>query len=352
MRRFVMLMVVLALVATGKNTDGAETTVGGRIYADWMMDLTDGAESYNVFELSRVYVDVKSKLSDYTSLRATLDIRETDGFDGYSMILKYGFLDWKPKFANNVMTFRFGLQPTHYIDVMSDLWGRRYLEKVIADHRSLLTSSDLGAGLMFSFGEKNKNGYFAANVWNGTSYTKVEELNKQKDFSGFIIFKPLADNADFERTAIMGQAYFGTQNREFEEGESASDYDHSLISFGGMLGYRNTLDLGADININKEGQGPDAEDITENAFSFFGTLYFEDMVAAESLLRTLNLFGRVDMYDPNTDVDDNGRTYVMGGVECVPVKGFKASVNLRSVSYQAEGVDSDTYLYFNTEVKF
>ncbi len=109
MRRFVMVMVVFGLMATGMNANSAETTVGGRIYAHWMMDMTDGADSYNDFGLSRVYIDVKSKLSDYTSARATADIRETDGFDGYNIILKYGFLDWKPKFANKVMTFRFGL---------------------------------------------------------------------------------------------------------------------------------------------------------------------------------------------------------------------------------------------------
>ncbi len=235
---------------------------------------------------------------------------------------------------------------------MNGLWGRRYLEKTVSDLRSFLTSSDLGAGLIFSLGEKGKTGYFAANVWNGTSYSKVEELNKQKDFSGFILLNPLANNDDFKRTAIVGQAYIGTQNRAFEVDEAASDYDRSLFSFGGVLAYRNTFDLGVDMNINKEGQGPDADDITENGYSFFGTLYFEDLVAGESFLRTLNLFGRVDMYDPNADVDNNGNTYVIGGVECSPVKGFKASVNLRSVSYQAENVDSDTYLYFNTLVKF
>ena len=31
---------------------------------------------------------------------------------------------------------------------MNKLWGRRYLEKTIGDHRQFLTTSDLGAGLM------------------------------------------------------------------------------------------------------------------------------------------------------------------------------------------------------------
>ncbi|UCE25798.1 MAG: hypothetical protein JSU74_07090 [Candidatus Zixiibacteriota bacterium] len=342
------IVLVLGLVS---GTMAGETKVQGRLYAHWMMDLTDGAGNFNDFGVSRAYVTVRSKLSEYTSVRITTDIRDAGGFGGYSIVLKYGYIDWKPAFANEVVTFRFGLQPTPYINAMNKLWGRRYLERTIGDDRVFLTTSDFGAGLKFAFGDKGSLGHIAANVWNGTNYTNVDERNKHKDFSGFVLLTPLRDNDDFVRTAIQAQAYIGTQNRVIGVDEQASDWDRALFSFGGLLAYRNTLDLGGDINFYATGQGPDTEDIKETGYSFFGTLYLEDFVPDESLLRTLNFFGRFDMYDPNTDADDDAETLVIGGVECVPVHGFKASVNIRSVSYQDDS-QGQTYLYLNTLFKF
>ena len=354
MRKIAISLIIAFILVATAGINAAETEVNGRLYTYWNMDLTDGSDNFNEFALDRAYVTVKSKLSDYTSVRITTDLREANvGSNVYNVVLiKYAYLDWKPAFGNGVVKFRFGLQPTPYIDKMNKLWGRRYLEKTVGDHQEFLTTSDLGAGLVFSLGEKGKVGYIAANVWNGTSYTSITELNKQKDFSGFVYLTPLKDNPDFKRTALQGQAYFGTQNRTFWLGEVASDYDRLLFSFGGLLAYRNTFDVGGDVNFNSQGQGPDTEDLKETGYSFFSTIYFEDLVADESFLRTLNLFGRVDLYDPNTDADNDAETLVIGGIECVPVSGFKASVNIRSMSYQDEDEGSETFVYVNTLFKF
>lgn len=370
MKKIAIALMFAVVLTAFAGINAADTKVSGRLHSHWMMDLSDGAESFNAFEITRAYIDVKSKLSDYTSVRVTTDLRgaDVDGSEVYNIILKYAHLDWKPAFGDGVVTFRFGLQPTPYIDVMNKLWNRRYLAKTIGDEKKFLTSSDLGAGLLFDLGEKGKTGYVAANIWNGTSYSDIEELNKQKDFSGFIYVTPLADNPDFERSAIVAQAYTGTQNVEIgtmllDDGVTevqleGSDYERTLFSLGGLLAYRNTFDVGIDINFFKKGQGRSSvdgtvlDDISQSGLSFFSTLYLEDLVAGDSPLRTINLFGRMDMYDPNTDVDDDGSTQIIGGVECSPVKGFQASVNLRNVSYQAEGADSDTFLFFNTLLKF
>lgn len=351
MRKIAVGLLIACLLTPLVGSRATETKVSGRLYAHWMMDLTDGGGNANEFALSRAYVTVRSKLSDYTSVRITTDLRQTGDFDGYNVILKYGYLDWKPAFGREVLTFRFGLQPTPYIDAMNQLWDRRYLEKTVSDNREFLTTSDLGAGLIFSFGDKGNVGHIAANVWNGTSYTAINELNKHKDVSGFIVLTPLRDNDDFKRTAIQGQAYIGTQNRFIDIDEQASDWDRRLFSFGGLLAYRNTIDLGSDFNFYAAGQGSDADDVRETGYSFFGTLYLEDFVADESVLRTLNFFGRVDLYNPNTDVEDDAETLVIGGVECVPASGVKGSVNIRSLSFQNEDT-SETYLFVNTLFKF
>ncbi|UCD63019.1 MAG: hypothetical protein JSW34_09695 [Candidatus Zixiibacteriota bacterium] len=342
------MMVLLTGAVVG---EAGETTVGGTLFAHWKMDLTEAAGA-SEFGLSRAYVTVKSKLSERTSARITADLREADGFDGYSIVLKYGYLDWKPGFGKGVYRFRFGLQPTLYIDEMNKLWGRRYLMKTVGDLRGFLTTSDLGVGAMLDLGEKGRAGHVALNIWNGTSYTDIEERNRRKDLSVFARFAPLRGRPDLERSAIQGQVYVGALNVAPGEGEEISDYDHSLFSIGGLLAYRRTLDIGVDVNFYREGQGPGADDLKQTGHSFFLTLYLSDLVAADSPLRTLNFFGRVDMYDPDAYADDDGETTVVAGVECVPVSGFKASLNWRSTSFQADDRDSAKFMYLNTLVAF
>ena len=343
---------IIILLALGLFTfaDAADTKVNGRLYADWNLNMTDGAESANSFNVKRAYVTVKSKLSDFTSLRITTDIRSTDAFDGYSIILKYGYIDWKPSFGQKKLKVRFGLQATQYIDNMNKLWGRRYLEKIVGDKNKVLTTSDLGLSGFVNLGEKGKSGYVALQILNGTKYSNVEELNSNKDFGLFALLKPFVGNENLKRSRILGQAYFGTQNKStiatadtsivivdttiVNFANEASQFKNQIVSIGGMLGYSNRLDLGFDVNFQTTGDGyndstgVELEDVKSSGLSFFGTLYFNGLTESDSFLRTLNLFGRVDILDPNTDKVDDGNSLMIVGVECTPTKGFKASMNI------------------------
>lgn len=354
MKRLLTLAIIVVVLGSTYSTYAADTKVNGRLYAFWQWDQHAGAHGMNEFALGRAYVTVKSKLSDFTSVRITTDLRSTDhdGKERYDIILKYGYLDWKPAFANGKMFLRIGLQPTQYIDYQNKLWGRRYLAKTISDMNKFLTSADLGMSVNIPLGEKGKTGVVSATVFNGTSYTNLEEQNKHKDLNLFARLNPVQSNSDFANSALVAQFYQGVQNRDITGDESASDYKNQLISFGGLLAYRNTFEFGSDLNWHTMGYGQGASDSTASGLSFHGTIFFEDMVEEGSLLRTLNLFGRVDLNDPNTDVDEDGNTYLIAGIECSPTKGFKASINFRSTSYQADDVTTEKQMFFNTLFKF
>lgn len=368
MKKIVNLMILVMALSMFTKAFAADTKVNGRLYTDWHINMTDGADDANSFNITRAYVTVKSKLSDYTSLRITSDIKSIDGYDGYSVILKYGYIDWKPKFSNGNFKFRFGLQPTLYIDEMNGMWGHRYAMKTISDEQKFLTSADLGAGFFLNLGEKGKMGYAAFQIFNGTSYSDTKELNKNKDFCGFLQLNPFQNNENLKRSRIIGQAYIGTQNKTLDVfvdtsqtpiviiNKDASQFKHDLISIGGLLAYSNTFDLGIDLNFLKMGQGysnagTNLDDVKSSGISFFGALYLAGLSEDNSPLHTLNLFSRIDLLDPNTDVNNDRETMVMGGIECNPTKGFKASVNLRNTSFD-DNPDSETYLYLNTLLKF
>ena len=350
-RLFIVIITLLAV--TFSNASASDTKVNGRLYTDWTLETSDDADSDNSFSISRAYVTVKSKLSDFTSVRITTDIREVDNFSGYTIILKYGYFDWKPKFGNGKLKVRFGLHATPYIDRMNKLWGRRYMLKTASDLNKFVTSSDLGAGLIFGLGEKGKTGSASVHIFNGSSYSHIEDENKNKNINAHILLNPFINNEKLKRSQVQAQAYLGTQNETIADNEDASDYKMQLFSFGGLLGYNNTFDLGLDLNFLTEGPGNALDDdIKSSAFSLFGTLYFADLVENESFVRTLNLFGRFDIFDPDRDMDDDGEFMFVAGIECNPVKGFKASLNYKTINPEDDSQNSMSYLSINTLVKF
>jgi len=343
--------ILLMMAAVTTTTKASDTKVGGRLYTDWRMDLTDGADNANSFNVTRTYIDVKSKLSGQASVRFTLDLREINGFDGYNIILKYGFLDWHPDFMKSYAKLRFGQQPTPYIDQANKLWGRRYLEKTPSDKYKFLTSADLGANVYVALGEKSKYGTVGVGLYNGTSYTDVTDQNKQKDISTYLQLNPLVNVPDFSRSQLIAQYYTGTQNVSIDSTMDSGDYDKQLASVSGLLDYRHTVAAGFDLNFLSLGQGMGAPDLSKTAHSFFGTLYLSGLAPEQDILNTMNLFGRIDLVDPNTDVDNDGSTLIIVGAECNMVKGFKMAVNYRSLSFEDDTKDTKSYLYLNWLVK-
>ncbi len=353
MKKGFVIFAAILLCIVNFSTNAADTKVNGRLYSGWTLDTSDDADSENSFSIERAYITVKSKLSDATSVRITTDIREVSNFSGYTIILKYGYFDWKPKFGNGKLKIRFGLHATPYIDRMNKFWGRRYMLKTAGDLNKFVTSSDLGAGLIFGLGGKGKTGTASVHIFNGSSYSHVEDENKNKNINAHVLLNPFVNDEKLKRSQIQAQAYLGTQNETIADNEDASDYKMQLFSFGGLLGYDNKFDLGIDLNFLTEGPGNAIDDdVKSSAFSFFGTLYFADLVESESFVRTLNLFGRFDIVDPNTDSENDGETLFVAGIECSPVKGFKASLNYKTISPEDDSQNSESYLSINTLVKF
>ncbi len=356
MKRVVGVM-LLSLIAISGSLKAAETAVHGRLYSHWEYDMTDGADGMNEFGLGRAYVTVKSKLSDFTSVRITSDFRKAKIDDNgkvkarYYVIIKYGYLDWKPSFGKKALKFRFGLQPTPYIDFQNKMWGRRYLSKTVSDLNKFLTSSDAGASLYLALGQKGKFGSLFFGVFNGTSYSSLGDLNKQKDFNFFAKIKPFSNNDDFKKSVIVAQYYKGTQNMLFDDTTLAGDYKNDLVSVGALLAYRGLLHLGMDMNWHTEGAGVGNVDSKESGSSFHGTLFLGEIVKDSKFMSTMNLFGRYDIFDPNTDASNDAEKMFIVGFECNPTKGFKASVNLRNTSFD-DNSTTEKQLFVNTLFKF
>ncbi|MCK4296178.1 MAG: hypothetical protein KAX28_05920 [Candidatus Marinimicrobia bacterium] len=72
---------------------------------------------------------------------------------------------------------------------------------------------------------------------------------------------------------------------------------------------------------------------------------------AYKVVDNLTVFGRVDIYDPNTETEDDGNTYIIAGIDYSAGKGFHIAPNIRYKSYQ-DGSDSEMLIKMNFEFKF
>jgi len=366
--------ILLIISVTIVGASAAETSLKGTAYADWMMDMSEGADNYNRFGIGRAYITAFSKLSDYTSVQITADIKpelfktpetvviDDDGDSvvipaqdvskGYPFLLKFAYGDWKIKPIENLLKLRIGLQPTMYLAFADELWMRRYIERNIMDFAGWLSTADLGASAHLSLGEKGRLGAAGLAVLNGTKYSDVTEKNKNKDINLLAKFTPLPESEDFSMLTFVAQYYMGTQNRSIAEGADAADFKNNIISAGGRVGYRSLFDICFDANFRTYGAGAGNEDIKSNAISGWADIYLNKLAPEAELLKTLTLFGRYDIYDPNTDVEEDGYNLLFAGLECAPVKGVKAALNYRQTDYQNEALKADKYLFLSTEFKF
>jgi len=366
MKKRVSAIAVMAMwLCIGGSIWAAETKVEGRIYSTWSMYLNDTVsvegidlKGSNQFSLDRSYMTLKSKLTDVTSVNITADLNTKGGFSGYDLILKSGYANIAMPFYRP-LSLSLGLQPTKYEEFIDGtIWQRRYMEKNIGDRLGFLTTSDLGATIDHQLGVMGNKGSVGLSIWNGTSYSSVTENNKNKDFNLYAALKPLVDNADFMNSAIAAQSYSGTQNVVIDTSEDAGDFKRQMISFGGKVNYRSYFDLGVDYWMNTLGQvdslGNSMDDLKQSAVMVFGAFYFKNLVSESSVFRTLDILFRYDMYDPNTDSDagKNNQNYMIVGLECQPAKGINAAIDFRTTSFEDGDIDSQNYLFFNTEFKF
>jgi hypothetical protein len=370
-----IFIVVLAVVCLGMAPAfSAETSVKGTIYANWMLNMTDEMDNYNAFTLDRAYFGAESKLSDLTSMRITFDIRpekfstpatdiiDSDGdtvkvpslsaYTGYPIILKYAYADFKPKPFAKVLKIRLGLQPTMYLNYIDGIWGRRYIEKNTGDLNGWTSTADLGATALFALDALGNSGEVGVSILNGTKYSDFEDKNKNKDINIFTKLTPFYNSGDFNQVGIFGQFYSGVQNKTIAGAVTSDDWKRQIVSFGGKLACQKKVDFCADLNFQTLGQGVGNDDMKQSGLSFFGNIYLNAIAPSTSLFKTLVLYGRVDQYDPNTDMVDDGYSLTIAGIECAPIKGVKASLAYRQRSEQKANSIDDNRLMFNTEFKF
>lgn len=144
-------------------------SLGGVFYGNLNVDVTRLADQRPAagFEVTRMYLTLKSKPTAWLSTRTTLDFSrfDADGHQALHGYIKYAYFELKPVSSLKV---RFGQQSRVWIGTIEKAFGYRWVTKSSADHFKYLPSADLGASVLGHW----LGGVLEAHVgaFNGTGY--------------------------------------------------------------------------------------------------------------------------------------------------------------------------------------
>ncbi|HEU4698995.1 MAG TPA: porin [Gemmatimonadales bacterium] len=293
--------------APAAKAPASPVTVGGVVYAQYGWAFSDTVARTNNFDVTRAYVNVLGKFGGGIGGRVTTDVyRVADG--SLSIRLKYAYATWQPE--GSPLTFKLGQMHTPWVDFEETLWGYRMQGTIALDRNGYISSSDFGAGVDGTWANDRVN--LQLGVYNGEGYSKAPG-DKRKDVSGRVSVR-LLDTDDMSRVGGVRLTAFGQLGTPTGGG--------IRNRYIGMLSYHSKLlTLAGEYAVTRDRLDAPPAPATPTAtavghvFSGFGVV---------RVPRTpVGVMGRVDVVDPNKDVDGDRQTRVIAGVS------YQVSPNLR-----------------------
>ncbi len=302
---------------------GSDVKVGGVVFSHYGVDLSAGADHANEFDITRVYLTVKAKVSDSLSTRITTDVGrlqsphthryDDDGaltVDGgqdtkLTPFIKYAYLQWTPPVDG--VRLQFGAAGTGWTGLYDKFWGRRWVSKSFGDQTKVLSTSDLGVHAAGA----HKGGLvqWHGGLLNGAGYGKPEG-DKAKTAQLRLTVDPMAGgNAQLPVSA-------------FASHELGADGDPVTV-MAAALGYKSTLGL-AWCELIRRSQGDLAgQGVSASLVPHVGGV--------------ASLLIRVDRWDPDTEMDEDAALRLVGGI----TKDFAEKVSAGVLYERSQAADQD-----------
>jgi len=285
------------------NLKGMETKISMTLWNRYTAEMVDGEPNKSAFTLERGYFRVEPTFNDKVKGRFNIDVFSSDKFtDGAGLKLKYAYLDFSNVLPIPESSINVGLIK-HYFGTIYD-WEYISIEKALEDKEGVAASTDYGLAL---FGYiPGGYGEYEISVLNGEGYKKTGgDLDKEPEFAGNIRIVPLPgvtlggsvlyENDESERLAYAGVGHFSKGPFEL--------WGEYLVQ--------------------------DKSDVTSSGFMVMPILKLKSLTNID-----VDIVGRFDMWDGNTDVTDDGHMVVIGGLNWNLVRDEK---NAPQVFLQIQG---------------
>lgn len=307
-RKLVFVFMVVMVFITGFAFAQDNVTFSGKVYFDYSHDVSkDGPRSVgpnNGFMFRRVYFTANKNIDDNFSVRFRTDADR--GADSkLRPFIKHVYLKWKDILPASDLYV--GMAATPAWRVSEEVWGYRGLTKIIWDNFKDVTgvsnsasSADVGLGLDGAFMEKQIT--YRAMLSNGTSYSKGED-DSYKKFA-------LSVSGNFSDFILEGYADYEPKNSK-----------DNFITWKGFAAYSvEGLAVGVEYYIMIQGgMGMNGTDLGLSGFSVFGRY---------NVIENGTAILRYDMYDPDTDIDNNETDLVIAAFDYRPSKTVSVIPNI------------------------
>ena len=300
--------------------------ISGVGFYDYTYNLTEGAigADKSSFSLNRVYFTYKNSVSDDISFKFQTDVGNVGEDVRLTSYLKKAQLDWK-----GPINITLGMQGMNMFNVIEKTWGFRFIEKSPMDKHEFSSSADMGVG----FSGKISSLSYSILFTNGSGYKK-QETDAYKKTSIQLVYgqKKLVKEYGFN----MGTSFS-------YEPYNPNDTKTVMSFFGGFANScpifsSNSFRIGGEFDMHTDS----GTDISKQIMALYVSYKAID-----------NLEGLVylDMYDPDTDANEDSETYIIAGLNYYPTKGLTITPNIRITSFE-DGSDSQTMFKMNFQFKF
>jgi len=327
-------LTALGLLAVS-NLGFGQQTFGTTIYYDYTFNLTnngyltgtDAAKALNnKFNFRRAYFTYENRWGDLrfrfrydadnTANLTSVDVRtgSTKKDDKLRPYMKHLYLQYDNLIPN--ASLKIGMADTITFKLAEDRWGYRSVAKTLLDGYKDVTgveidatSADLGASFSGAFAKEVR---YQFQVTNGTHYSHAEN-DKHKKFMGQLQLVPAAGlnvvgYVDYEKQDASNEAWTYKLDGYFE-------MVPGLTLAAEWFVYRNDKYLTAAM-----------KQYDVSGFSVFGVWKINP--------EKLQLFARLDHYEPNTEVADDERNLVIAGFDWTPFHAsWKIQPNIWFTTY-------------------
>jgi hypothetical protein len=216
----------------------------GVIFGNWQIKTDSAAKANlggrdpNLFDLGRAYLTFRMPAGDNGAIRITTDIFQNTNpaqntyYQGWVVRLKYGYLQYtglRNTMGNgSSVVGRIGVLHTVTVDY-EELYWPRYLQQTGIEKNGFFSSSDAGAAVLGTFGDRW--GEFYGTITNGSGYASYDNpgtlgqpvtANRFKDFGLRLTLTPMANNPSINHyiryLSISPWGYLGYNGSAFQSG--------------------------------------------------------------------------------------------------------------------------------------
>ena len=269
--------------------------VGVLSYVQYDAEL-ENRDGYNVFDLTRGYININGQLAQNVRFRITPDVRRatSDTTLSGSLILriKYAFVELDNLKAERSWV-RFGAHQTPWLDFEESINRYRVQGTMFSERENLIPgSSDFGVGYFTPIGKYID---IQTGVYNGEGYAQTD-VNKFKSAQGRLTLRPLAGRGIANGFRLSGF---------YSAGWYAADRPRRL---GIVMGSFEQTHLVTTLQYVKALDNPSAimpRDIWRSGPSGF--------IEVRQGLQGWAALARVDHFDPDRSVADNSQQRIIAG---------------------------------------